>query len=218
MYITWFGQSCFKIQGKEVILVTDPYDAETGFKLPRMTADILTVSHNHHDHNNTGAIYGHPFLINNPGEYEIKKVFIYGVPSWHDNREGSQRGPNTIYLFEFEEMKIAHLGDLGSQLTDDQLEKLEGIDILMIPVGGVYTIDAKQAAEVISQVEPRIVIPMHYKIPGLKVNIDNLEKFSKEMGVKEKLPEEKFRVTKKDLPQEETKVLILKKYDPSGRN
>lgn len=211
MYITWFGQSCFKIQGKEVTLVTDPYDPQIGFKLPRMTADIVTVSHDHYDHNNVAAISGNPFIINTPGEYEIKKVFIYGIPSWHDDKEGNQRGSNTIYLIEFEELKIAHLGDLGDYLSDNQLEKLEGVDILIVPVGGTYTLNAKQAAEVISQVEPRIVIPMHYKIPGLKVNIDNLNSFSKEMGVKEKEPEEKFRVTKKDLPQEETKIIILKK-------
>lgn len=211
MYISWFGQSCFKIQGKEVTIVTDPYDAGIGFKLPRMMADILTVSHDHYDHNNVAAISGSPFIINSPGEYEVKKVFIYGISSWHDNKQGAERGPNTIYLIEFEELKIVHLGDLGGPLTDDQLEKLEGVDILMIPVGGVFTIDAKQAAEVISQVEPRIVIPMHYRISGLKVKLDNLDKFAKEMGIKEGEPEEKFRINKKDLPQEETKVVILKK-------
>jgi len=210
MYITWLGQSCFKIQGKEVTIVTDPYDQTTGLKLPRMSADIVTVSHDHYDHNYVSAISGNHFLINTPGEYEVKKVFIYGIPSWHDDKEGKERGANTIYLFEFEELKIAHLGDLGSSLSDEQLEKLEAVDILMIPVGGVFTLNAKGAAQVISQIEPRMVIPMHYKVPGLKINIDGLDKFSKEMGAKREEPLDKLRITKKDLPAEETKIIILK--------
>lgn len=210
MYITWLGQSCFKIQGKEVTIATDPYDPATGLKLSRMTADIVTVSHDHYDHNYVAAISGNPFVINTPGEYEVKRVFIYGIPSWHDNKEGEERGANTIFLFEFEELKIAHLGDLGHSLSDEQLEKLEAVDILMIPVGGVYTLSAKEAAHVISQIEPRVVIPMHYKIPGLKVNIDGLDKFSKEMGAKKAEPLDKLRITKKDLPAEETRIIILK--------
>jgi len=209
MYITWLGQSCFKIQGKEVTIVTDPHEPSLGLKLPRMNADIVTVSHDHYDHNNSGAISGHPIVINTPGEYEVKKVFIYGIPSWHDDKQGAERGNNTIYLFEFEELKIAHLGDLGCALTDEQLEKLEGADILMIPVGGVYTLNAKGAAQVISQIEPRIVIPMHYKVPGLKVNIDGVDKFSRELGAKKAESIDKLRIIKRDLPAEETKIIIL---------
>lgn len=210
MYITWLGQSCFKIQGKEVTIATDPYEPNLGLKPFYLKADIVTVSHDHHDHNYVKAIKGHPFIISHPGEYEIKKVFIYGIPSWHDNKEGKERGANTIYLFEFEDLKIVHLGDLGSDLADEQLEKLEGADILMIPIGGTYTLEAKGAAHVISQIEPKIVIPMHYKIPGLKVNIDGLNKFSKEMGVKETESLDKLKINKKDLPMEETKIIILK--------
>lgn len=210
MQITWLGQSCFKIQGKEVTVVTDPYNKELGLKLPRLFADILTVSHGHYDHSNIEAVSGNPFIISTPGEYEIKGVFIYGIPSFHDNKQGAERGPNTLYLFEFEGLKIVHLGDLGHLLIDDQLDKLQSVDILLIPVGGIYTINAEQASEVISQIEPRIVIPMHYKIPGLKENLDGISKFSKEMGIKETEAIDKLRITKKDLPQEETKVVILK--------
>jgi L-ascorbate metabolism protein UlaG (beta-lactamase superfamily) len=212
MTITWLGHACFKIQDKNVTIITDPYDPSIGLKLPRLAADIVTVSHDHYDHNNIGAIRGvngEPFVIKNPGEYELKGVFIYGLPSWHDKSEGKERGTNTIYRIEMEDISLVHLGDLGHILNEDQIKILEGVDILCIPVGGVYTINAKEAAEVISQIEPRIVIPMHYKIPGLKINIDPIDKFAREMGVsvKEKLP--KLKVSQKDLPQEETKIIIL---------
>jgi len=210
MFITWLGQACFKIQGKEATIVTDPYDSKIGLKLPRLNADIVTVSHSHYDHNNIKAVSGQPFVIDTPGEYEIKNVFIWGISSWHDNKEGASRGANTIFIYQFEDIKLAHLGDLGTTLTDEQLGKLESVDILLIPVGGIYTIDGKKATEVVNQVEPRIVIPMHYKIPGLKIKLDTVDKFCNEMGVKKNGPEEKLKVTKKDLPADEVKVIILK--------
>lgn len=210
MNITWLGQACFKIQGKEVTIITDPYDSKIGLKLPRLNAEILTISHNHYDHNNIKAVSGQPFLIDTPGEYEIKKVFIWGIPSWHDNKEGAVRGANTIFIYQLEDIKLAHLGDLGTTLSNEQLEKLEGVDILLIPVGGIYTIDGKKAAEVVNQIEPRIVIPMHYKIPNLKIKLEAVDKFCNEMGVKKNGPEEKLKITKKDLPAEEIKIIILK--------
>jgi len=210
MYITWLGQSCFKIQGKNAAIITDPYQPAIGLTLPRLTADIVTVSHQHKDHNNIEAVSGNPFVVTTPGEYEIKNVFIQGIPSWHDEKDGNERGANTIFLFSLEEMKLAHLGDLGTVLSDEQLEKLEGVDVLLVPVGGVYTIDAKKAVEVINQVEPRLVIPMHYQINGLAYKLQPVSRFCDEMGVKVNGAEEKLRITKKDLPVEETKVVILK--------
>ena len=169
MKITWHGQSCFKIAIKDVTLVTDPFGKDIGLKPPHFEADIVTVSHDHHDHNNVSALRGTPFVVDGPGEYELKGVAISGISSFHDNKEGQERGKNTIFIIEAEEMRICHLGDLGEKkLTDNQLEEIGDIDILMIPVGGVYTIDSEEAAGIISQIEPRIVIPMHYKIPGLK--------------------------------------------------
>ena len=212
MHITWLGQSCFKLQDKigpdGVLLVTDPYGDEIGLKMPRLEANIVTVSHGHFDHNNTDAIRGNPFIINTAGEYEIKGVFIEGVESWHDEKNGSERDENIIYRIEMEDISITHLGDLGHVLDTKQLEKLEGTDILLIPVGGKYTINAAKAVEVISQIEPRIVIPMHYKIPGLKVDIDGVEKFIKELGLKPR-NEEKLKITKKDLPQEDMELVVL---------
>ncbi len=211
MYITWLGQGCFKIQSKEATIITDPYDsAYTGLSLPRLKGDIVTVSHQHKDHNNTKAIKDNPFIIEHPGEYEIKGVFIQGVTSWHDTKEGKERGSNIIFRFEIENMKLVHLGDLGTALHDSQLEAIDGVDILLIPVGGVYTIDGQKAAEVVSQLEPRIVIPMHYKIPKLKFKLEGVEKFCDEMGVDKNNTEEKIRVTSKDLPVDERKVILLK--------
>ncbi|MFA6918807.1 MAG: MBL fold metallo-hydrolase [Patescibacteria group bacterium] len=212
MIIQWIGQSCFKIQtknnGNEVTIVTDPYDDKTGLKMPKIQADIVTVSHNHHDHNNLDAIKGDPFVINTPGEYETKEVLIYGIPSYHDDKKGSERGNNTIYKLVSEEIHLAHLGDLGQTLTDEQLEKIGTVDVLMIPVGGKYTIDYKKAIEVISQLEPRIVIPMHYKIDGLTSDVATVDEFIKNCGLPlEKM--DKLKILKKDLPPDTTKLVIL---------
>jgi L-ascorbate metabolism protein UlaG (beta-lactamase superfamily) len=217
MQIQWFGQSYFKIQtkhnGNDVVIATDPYDKTYGLKPPKFQADIVTISHDHNDHNNIKAINGDPFVITNPGEYETKGAFIYGIPSWHDTEEGKVKGANTMYRINVEDMNIVHLGDLGQDLTDEQLEKLSNVDILMIPVGGVYTIDAKRANEIINKIEPRIVIPMHYQIPGLKFKsggkLDSLDSFLKISGL---TPEtvDKFKISKKDLPAEETKLIVIK--------
>jgi L-ascorbate metabolism protein UlaG (beta-lactamase superfamily) len=213
MYITWLGQSCFKLQDKTgsdgVTIVTDPFDPKIGLKAPRMEANILTISHDHFDHNNRDAIKGDPYTIDAAGEYEIKGVAIEGVESFHDNKKGVERGKNIIYRIEFDDIVIVHLGDLGqNSLESKQLESLVGADILLIPVGGGYTLDAKRAVEVVSQIEPKIVIPMHYKVPGLSVDIEGVEKFVKELGIKPR-EEEKLKISKRDLPQEDMELVLL---------
>ncbi len=222
MQLHWYGQSFFKIntknqKGEDVVIAIDPYHKNYGLKTPsKFGADILLISHDHPDHNNIQLIKGtglspEPFVISGPGEYEIKGVMIYGIPSYHDNNQGAERGENTIYLIETEGIWLAHLGDLGQKtLENGQLEQLRNVDILLIPVGGTYTIDAKDASNIISQIEPRIIIPMHYKIQGLKLNIDGVNKFVKEMGLKAEEITGKFKIQKKNLPQEETKLIILK--------
>jgi len=218
MNITWLGQSCFKIEekltGNNVVIVTDPYTKEVGFKLPKTRADIVTVSHDHFDHNNYADVLGvdedRPMLFDRPGEYERKGIFINGIGSYHDKKEGAERGKSIMFKFDIGGINVLHLGDLGTKLSDAQLSKIENVDILLIPVGGKYTIDAAEAAEVIRQVDPRIVIPMHYKIPGLSVDIDKIDKFEKEFGAKaEKMA--KLKIAKKDLPVDETKLVILEK-------
>lgn len=214
MQIQWFGQSCFKIQTKningEITIITDPYGENFGLKLPKLQADIVTISHEHDDHNNAKVIGGDPLIINTAGEYETKGVFIFGMPAHHDNKEGQERGNITIFKINTEDITIAHLGDLGHELNNDILERLGNIDILLLPIGGTYTINSKLASKIISVIEPRIVIPMHYHIPGLQLDIalETVENFLKESG----LPSErmdKFKILKKDLPPDATKVIIL---------
>jgi len=213
MIITWQGHSCFKIQDKVgtegITLVTDPYNSDIGFKLPNFEADIITVSHDHHDHNNTSAFRGNPFIINSAGEYDVKGILVEGVLAYHDEDKGATRGQNIIYRIEVDNITVCHLGDLGHILENKQLEKLEGIDVLLIPVGGKFTLDAKKAVEVISQIEPRIVIPMHYKTKDLKIDgLDGVDKFIKELGIEPRY-EEKLKISKKDLPSENTELIIL---------
>lgn len=216
MIISWHGISCFTIQGDKSIVVTDPFSNEYGLKLPKLTGDIVTISHNHNDHNNHNNFEAvkptgekNPFIIDGAGEYEIKETFVYGIPSYHDDSKGSQRGANIIFRIEMEGISIGHLGDLGHMLENEQVEKLEGIDILIIPVGGKYTINSREANQIISQLEPRIVIPMHYKIPGLKSDIDDLGVFCKEIGVCPAKPITKLKIVKKDLPQQDLQVVTL---------
>jgi L-ascorbate metabolism protein UlaG (beta-lactamase superfamily) len=213
MIITWQGHSCFKIQDKMgtdgVTLVTDPFDKETGLKVPNFEADIVTVSHDHHDHNNVSALRGTPFVIECAGEYDYKGILVEGIDSFHDEKKGEERGGNIIYRIEVDDISVAHLGDLGTVLDNTQLEKLVGTDVLLIPVGGKYTLDAKKAVEVISQIEPRIVIPMHYKTDGLKIDdLDSIDKFIKEIGLTPSY-EEKLKISKKDLPVEDMELVIL---------
>jgi len=214
MNITWYGQSCFKIQSKDTVLITDPFDKKIGLKPPFGSADIVTISHDHYGHNNFQVIKNDPFVIDGAGEYEIKKVTVKGITSYHDNQEGKERGQNTIYVIEMENIRICHLGDLGqNNLINGQLEKIGQIDILFIPVGGVSTIDWKSASAIISQIEPRIIIPMHYKISGVKgelLKLDTVDKFCEERGVSSKETVDKFSIKKKDLPQEGSETVIMK--------
>ena len=215
MNIFWHGQSCFQIissQGKNnhVNIVIDPYSEDIGLKVPKLEADILLITHGHHDHNNIKAVAGTPFLINGPGEYEIKEVFIQGIPAFHDSSSGKERGVNTIYTIEAEELRICHLGDLGQkELTPEQIDKIGQVDILMIPTGGVYTISAKEAVKIMSQIEPNIIIPMHYQLPKLKLKLDGLDKFLKTMGIKKLDSLPKLSIKKKDVLSEEAKIIVL---------
>ncbi|MCX6721088.1 MAG: MBL fold metallo-hydrolase [Candidatus Staskawiczbacteria bacterium] len=213
--IYWAGQSCFQIsvsnsKDHSAEIVIDPYDEDTGLKLPNLSADILLVTHDHHDHNNIKGVKGTPFLVSGPGEYEVKGVFIHGIPSFHDDKEGKEKGLNTIYVIEAEDMKFCHLGDLGQkQLTDEQLEKIDGIDVLMVPVGGEFIIDASSAQKIIGQIEPKIVIPMHYALPKLKMKLDEVSKFLKAMGKPSIVPQDKLAVKASALPKEGAMEIVI---------
>lgn len=209
MIITWYGHSCFKINTKDITIVTDPFDKKIGIKPYFGSADIVTVSHDHYDHNNIESIKGNPIVIGNPGEYESKNIFITGIASYHDKKQGIERGLNTIYTIDAEDMRICHLGDLGEKLSDKVIEQLGQVDILMIPVGGVYTIDGKEADELIDRIEPAIVLPMHYKTSALTVELDGLDKFLAARGIKSKETIDHLTIKKKEINPEENKVIIL---------
>jgi len=194
--------------------VTDPYNKETGLFPQKFQADVVTISHHHFDHDYiekiTGNLDEEPIVFDRPGEYEVKKVFLTGISSVHDKKDGQERGENTIFRIDFGDITLVHLGDLGTKLNERQLDEMGTVDILFVPVGGNYTIDGAEAAEVVRQIEPRLVIPMHYKITGLKVDIADEKKFLKEMGNKFE-SETKLKIVKKDLPEDMTKVLVLEK-------
>jgi L-ascorbate metabolism protein UlaG (beta-lactamase superfamily) len=208
MEITWLGHSCFRIRGSHTTIITDPYSPDLGYSLGKPTAHIVTVSHQHPGHSYVSGIGGEPKLVTKPGEYEINGVLIIGMTTFHDTEGGKNRGKNTIYLIEIDEVSICHLGDLGHVLTTKQVEEIDNIDVLLIPVGGVSTIDAARAAEVVRQLDPKVVVPMHYKTEALNRELDPVDKFLKEMGSKQIEPQPKLSVTKANLPLS-TQVFLL---------
>ena len=217
MNITWFGQSCFRIEAKgahstgsgQVSILIDPFSKEIGLRPPKIKDDIILVSHHHYDHDNVSEANPEAFLIDGPGEYEKQGISVRGIQSFHDKSGGKERGLNTMYVIKAEDVIICHMGDFGQdKFEEHQLEEIGDIDILMIPVGGVYTINYKEAVNIISQIEPKVIIPMHYKIKDLKVDIEGPDKFLKEIGL---TPEknDKLKITKKTLPVEETKLILF---------
>lgn len=215
MHIYWLGQGCFKLQSGETTVVIDPYPKDIGLKPPRTKADIVVMS----DPSSNGieSVSGDYFLIKGPGEYEVKGIFVYGIgldsvsekTEIQSDKKDSQKNIVTIYRIEAEDMSVAHLDKLNKSLNNRELEKLENVDILMVPVGGGDVLDAKRAVEIINQVEPRIVIPMQYKLPGLKLKLDPVDNFLKVMHESKIKPVNKYIIKKKDLPQNRTEIIIL---------
>jgi len=208
MDISWLGHSCFRIKGSHAIVITDPYSPDLGYSLGKPTARIVTVSHEHPGHSYIQAIGGQPKVVSRPGEYEISGVLIIGIATSHDKEEGKKRGKNTAYLMEIDEVAICHLGDLGHVLTSEQVEEIGNVDVLLLPVGGVSTINAPVAAEVVRQLEPKAVIPMHYKTPALSQELEPVERFLKEIGAKQVSSQPKLSLTKSNLPAT-TQVFLL---------
>ena len=208
MEISWLGHSCFRIRGKQATVVTDPVSPGQGYSLGNLNANIVTVSHNHSGHSYTDGISGDPRILNRPGEYEVSGILVIGIPSFHDSVRGAERGKNTIFVMETEEMSICHLGDLGYPLNASQIEEIGKVDILMIPVGGTSTINASAAAAMVRQIEPKIVLPMHYKTSLFQDSLEPVEIFLKEMGISETTPKPKLSVNKNNLPLT-TQVVLL---------
>jgi L-ascorbate metabolism protein UlaG (beta-lactamase superfamily) len=196
--IVSLGLSSFKITGKEISIVCDPYhDEAVGLKFPRVEADVVTISHDHKDHNNRDGIKGSYVCFDSPGEYEIKGAEIVGVHTYHDENQGAERGNNTVFVFEIDDLKLCHLGDLGKEPSSEQLEQIDGIDVLFIPVGGHVTIDAKKAARVVTEINPKVVIPIHYR-SGNRDDLDPVENFLNEIG-KEPVRVHDVKLKQKDL-------------------
>ncbi len=210
------GHSSFKLRGKSATVVTDPYDPEfVGLRYPKTEADIVTVSHCHQDHNFISIVGGGPFVINQPGEYEIKDVSVFGFSSYHDDKKGAEKGKNIIYLVEIDGFRICHLGDLGGGLPAELIEEIgTAVDVLCVPVGGKVTLGPNEAVELINQIEPSIVLPMHYNLPDMNQKIFGdlkpVDEFLSKMGVEDKTVLDKLTISKDKLP-EETKVVILER-------
>lgn len=206
--IKWFGHGCFRVRGREATIVMDPVGRSTGYALPKQKADIVTISHEHPGHNARGQVQDGYFLIDGPGEYEVSDVFVTGIRTFHDTKGGKEFGFNTVYLMELEELRICHLGDLAHPLNEEQLENLDAVDVLLVPVGGGRALDAQGANEVIGQIEPRIVIPMHYRTSGGDQGLEAIDRFCKELGIEQVTPQEKLTVRKSDL-SDTVKVVLL---------
>lgn len=207
MDVTWLGHGCFRLRGRGAAVVTDPYPPAIGLKLQRLDADLVTVSHEHENHNYTQAVRD-AYEIRGPGEYEVAGVSVIGVPTFHDAENGAKHGRNTVYLIEIDDVRVCHLGDLGHRLDDTQAETVGSADVLLVPVGGRTAMNAAQAAEVVRQLEPRYVVPMHYAIPGLKIQLDPVDRFLKEMAVTSADPQPKLSVQSSS-GDYETKVVVL---------
>lgn len=213
MDVTWLGHGCFRLRGRSAAVVTDPYPPSIGLKLQRLDGDLVTVSHEHENHNYT-QVMRDAYEIRGPGEYEVAGVSVIGVPTFHDSEKGAKHGRNTVYLIEIDDVRVCHLGDLGHRLDDAEAEAISAPDVLLVPVGGHTAINAAQAAEVVRQLEPRYVVPMHYAIPGLKLQLDPLDRFLKEMAVASAEPQAKLTVQASS-GEYETKVVVLEpKIEP----
>ncbi len=206
--ISWLGHSCFRVRAREATIVTDPYNKRLGYDFGKPRADIVTISRPGDVYGHAEAVRGEPRILSGPGEYEVSDVFVTGIGTYADDKSGKVRGKNTAYIFELEGLVICHLGAIGQVPTSEQREQMSNIDVLMIPVGGHITIDAAQASDVISAIEPHIVIPMHYRTDVMDFDLDPVDKFAKEMGLSDISPQEKLNLRPSDLP-EGTKVVIL---------
>ena len=208
MNIKWLGHSCFKLTSeKGTVVVTDPFDESVGYPMPNVKADIVTSSHSHFDHNYFKAIKGNFEIVDSLGEQNIKGIKIKGVSTYHDEEGGAKRGKNIVFVFDIDGIRIAHLGDLGHVLTDMQIKEIGKVDIILIPVGGFFTINAKKAVEVMNQLSPKITIPMHYKTEFINFPIDTVDNFLNLTGGK-KILSPSVDITKTDL-EKDPKVIAL---------
>jgi len=208
MDIVWYGHSCFRISERgQASIVTDPYDKNLGYEVPRLKADIVTVSHDAPGHNFLSAVKGYEHVVSGPGEYEIGGVFILGLATFDQSKENPRR--NVVYVFDYNNLTVAHLGDLDHVPTQSMVDALGPIHIALLPVGGGLSLSSSQAAEVVSLLEPSIVVPMHYRTEALQgYDLDPVDRFLKEMGINSIQEESVLRISVSSLP-EQTQVVLL---------
>jgi L-ascorbate metabolism protein UlaG (beta-lactamase superfamily) len=205
MELTWYGLSCFRLNDRGMAsVVTDPYDNSVGLSTLKLRGDVVTISHDAIGHNNASAVTGRKHVLTGPGEYEIGGVFITGISTTRN----VESVDNVLFMFNYKGLTVAHLGDMSDVPTQTQIEALEQVNILLVPVGAGQSLNAAKAAELVSMLEPSIVVPMHYQIEGVKFELEDVDRFLKEMGASEPTEESSLKVTASNLP-EETEVVIL---------
>ena len=215
MKIEYLGHSCFQLTERTgTTVVCDPYDRAVGYDMPKVDADAVTISHRHFDHDNTGAVGGKPIVIDSECNYDLHGVDISAVKSFHDSQRGKARGENLIFKYRMDGIDICHLGDLGEACSSDLIELLLPVDVLLIPVGGNYTIDAEMAKEYVDRLMPNVVIPMHFRDKGCKIDVEKVDEFLQtfdEEDVEEKEDSE-IEITRRDFDNSDnTKVIVLRR-------
>lgn len=216
MKIRYLGHSCFQlIESTGTTVVTDPYSDEIGYSMPKVTADAVTISHNHYDHAAAEKVGGNPSVIAKEGSYDLPGVEIDSIKSLHDAEGGKLRGENIIFKFSMDGIVVCHLGDIGEECSTELIESLLPVNVLLIPVGGNYTIDAEQAKEYVDRIMPDIVIPMHFKEKGKKVDIDKVEEFTDLFDDDEIVAEEQpeIEISREDLGGDVTKIIVMQKVE-----
>ncbi|MBW7881232.1 MAG: MBL fold metallo-hydrolase [Caldilineaceae bacterium] len=214
MDITWYGLSCFRIREGGVTVICDPFDKLVGLTLPKLRADVVTVSHDRPGHNAVDRVTGEPKILRGPGEYEVQNVFVTGLTTYHRRNDEHISERNVAFFFEFDGLTVGHLGDIGEVPAQSEIEELNigEVDVLMVPVGGGDTLDPTRAVEVVGLFEPRVVIPMHYRHEGLASELagrlESVDRFLKELGVAAPDPVDTLKISKSGLP-EETQVALL---------
>lgn len=208
MDITWYGHSCFRITERgQISIVTDPFSESIGLPIPpRLKGDVVTISHDAAGHNNVDAVAGHNYTLAGPGQYEIGGIFIDGIALHHVDENVSKQ--NVAYLIQYDSLTVAHLGDLGHVPDQSTIEAMGEVNVVLVPVGGGQSLRASDAAEVIALIEPNYIVPMHYALPGLKIELDPVDRFLKEMGVSRVQEEETLRVSAAALPEQPQVVLL----------
>jgi L-ascorbate metabolism protein UlaG (beta-lactamase superfamily) len=210
MEITWYGHSCFRLAERSMAtVVTDPFDSTVaGYEALKLKADIVTVSHDTPGHSFVSAVKGKSHVLTGPGEYEIGGVFITGVQTNGYGKRSTDEPRNTLYVFDYNGVTVAHLGDLRRVPSQTEIEALGTVHVALVPVGGGGGLNAAKAAEVVSLLEPGIVIPMHYSTPASLLKLAPLSKFLKEMGLAKAEQQDMLKVTQATVP-EETRVVVL---------